>query len=157
MRRRYVVLMTALVAVVLTGIAVAGLQKNFSVHAKGGNEVPAVVTNAQGQAIFKLSKDGTELHYKLIVANIDEVFMAHIHLAAPGVNGPIAVWLYPSTAVGPGTPTGRVSGPIAEGVIVARDVQVGTFAGLLDALRTGNAYVNVHTTPNPLGEIRGNF
>jgi hypothetical protein len=149
--------MTALVAVVLTGIAVAGLQKNFSVHANGSNEVPVVVTNAQGQAIFKLSKDGTELHYKLIVANIDEVFMAHIHLAVPGMNGPIAVWLYPSTAVGAGPPTGRVSGPIAEGVITASDVQVGTFAGLLDALRSGNAYVNVHTTPNPGGEIRGNF
>ena len=36
----------------------------------------------EGQAIFKLRADGAELHYKLIVANIEDVFMAHIHLGA---------------------------------------------------------------------------
>ena len=69
--------------------------KNFTVHLTGDNEVPPRETNAQGQAIFKLNTDGTELYYKLIAANISNVFMAHIHLADPGANGGIVVWLYP--------------------------------------------------------------
>jgi hypothetical protein len=54
---------------------------NFRTHMSGREEVPAAATRAQGQATFKLSKDGTELSYKLIVANIENVSMAHIHLA----------------------------------------------------------------------------
>jgi hypothetical protein len=72
------------------------VQKNFRAHLSGDEEVPAVDTRAQGQAIFQLSRDGMTLHYKLIVANIEDVLMAHIHLAPAGENGPIVVWLYPS-------------------------------------------------------------
>ena len=75
-------------------------------------------SNAVGNAIFNLSEDGTELSYKLIVANIDNAFMAHIHIAPAGVNGPIAVWLYPGTTPGLTAPLGqgRLDGVIAQGV-----------------------------------------
>ena len=57
---------------------------SFNTHLSGNQEVmPTGIVNnslAQGQANFKLSADGTELHYKLIAANIDNAFMAHIHL-----------------------------------------------------------------------------
>jgi hypothetical protein len=80
-------------------------------------------TNAQGQAIFQLSPDGTELSYKLIVANIENVFQAHIHIGPAGVNGPIAVWLYPSTTPGAGPlGQGRIQGPIAKGTITSADL-----------------------------------
>ena len=115
--------------------------------------MPAGVVNtslARGSAIFQLNAEGDTLTYKLIVANIDNVFMAHIHRAAPGVNGPIVVWLYPSTAPTPGPfGQGRIDGVIAEGTITAANL-VGPLAGhpfsdLLTALRSGNAYVNAHT------------
>jgi hypothetical protein len=144
---------------------------NYSVHLSGDYEVPPVETNAQGQAIFRLSKDGTELYYKLIVANIYNVFMAHIHLAPPGENGGVAVWLYPSSP--PAVPIpGRFSGVLAEGVITADDLvgvlEGGTLSDLLAHFENSNAYVNVHTNdfvdpPNtgpgdfPAGEIRGNI
>ncbi len=45
-----------------------------STHLNRRNEVPnAVESSAQGEAIFQLSKDGSELRYKLIVANIQNV------------------------------------------------------------------------------------
>jgi hypothetical protein len=82
-----------------------------STNANGGNfgtpmssaeeDIPAGVTNdsrARGSAVFQVSADGSTLSYRLIVANIENAFMAHIHVAAPGTNGPILVWLYPSTA-----------------------------------------------------------
>jgi CHRD domain len=159
MTRLRIALVAALGALVVAGIAWAGANRNFSVHQSGDLEVPAVDTNAQGQATFKLSEDGDALSYKLIVANIDGVFMAHIHMRT---TGEIVVWLYPSTAPVAGPPTGRIQGPIATGTITA-DNLVGPLAGmevsdLVDLLENGNAYVNVHTLPDhPGGEIRGNF
>ena len=70
----------------------------WATHLAGEFEVPvAVDTRAQGQATFKLSDDGMVLHYKLNVANIENVFMAHIHAGPATSTGPIVVWLYPST------------------------------------------------------------
>jgi hypothetical protein len=144
---------------------------NFGTPLSGAEEVPARDTQARGNSIFQLNADGTALTYKLIVANIENVFMAHIHLAPQGSNGGVVVWLYPSTApeAGP-TGQGRVDGVIAEGTITAENL-VGSLAGqplsaLLDPLRSGGAYVNVHTSDGvdpgntgpgdfPGGEVRG--
>ena len=127
------------------------------------NEVmPAGVINtsrAVGNAIFHLNADGTELSYKLIVANIENVFQAHIHQGPVGVNGGIVVWLYPSTAPTPGPlGQGRIQGVIAEGTIT-KDNLVNALAGkelsdLLALIANEQAYVNVHTSTHPAGEIR---
>jgi hypothetical protein len=161
---------------------VSGLEKsyrNYSVHLSGDQESPPVNTTAQGQAIFRLNKEGTELYYKLIVANLSNLFMAHIHIAPPGNNGGIAVWLYPHTPLTlpitepPATwIEGKFSGVLAEGVITDADL-TGVLAGmtledLLENFNNGTAYVNVHTSdfvapantgPGdfPGGEIRGNI
>ena len=56
-------LLLGLFVVGLVGVscAVAGLNRNWSVHANGGQEVPARDTRGQAQAIFHLSKDGDSL------------------------------------------------------------------------------------------------
>lgn len=133
-------------------------QRNFRTHLSGDNEVPAVETNAQGQVTFKVSKDGSSIDYKLIVSNIENVLMAHIHLAPAGVNGPVVVWLYPD-APPPQLIEGRFQGVLAEGTFTA-DNLVGPLAGesladLIEEIMAGNTYVNVHTTQNPGGEVRG--
>lgn len=133
-------------------------QRNFLTSLKGENEVPEVETDAQGQAIFKLSRDGTSIHYKLITANIENVSMAHIHLAPAGENGPVVAWLYPA-APPPQLIEGRFQGVLAEGMITA-DGLAGPLEGqtmddLLHEMREGNTYVNVHTTQHPAGEVRG--
>jgi CHRD domain-containing protein len=172
MRLRTLVVLFA-AGLVAVGVAVAGVNRNWSVHADGSLEVPARDSQGQGQAIFHLSPDGSSLDYKLIASNIENVFMAHIHREAPGVNGPIVVWLYPSTAVAPGPlGAGRTDGVLVDGTITGADL-VGPLAGqplsaLVDAMRNGNAYVNFHTNDGvaptntgpgdfPGGEIRGNF
>ena len=95
----------------------------------------------------------------------------HIHQGPAGTNGPVVVWLYPSTTPGPGPlGAGRIDGVIAEGTITAANL-MGPLAGqplaaLVDLLTGGNAYVNVHTNDGvaptntgpgdfPGGEIRG--
>jgi hypothetical protein len=160
MKKLRVLLILMVIALLATaGVAAAQSdQRNFRAHLSGDNEVPPVDTLAQGQAIFKLSEDGTALHYKLIVANIENVAQAHIHLAPAGVNGGVVAWLYPS-APPPQLIPGRFDGVLAEGTITADDL-VGSLAGepldsLIDAMRAGNTYANVHTTANPGGEVRG--
>jgi hypothetical protein len=127
--------------------------RDFTAHLSGGEEVPSVETLAQGQAIFQSNKDGTELSFKLIAANIENTTASHIHLAPAGVNGPIVVALYPNFS------TDKTPGIIAEGTITAANL-IGPLAGhplsdLLDAMEDGNTYVNIHTTQHPGGEIRG--
>ncbi len=170
MRRRTIAASVILVILVFFTAAVAlAASRNFGTHLNGGSEVPVRLTNAQGEARFKLAEDGQSLHYKLNIANIENVFMAHLHLGPAGTAGPIVVWLYPSRPPAQPLP-GRTQGTLAEGDITAADL-IGPLAGqpfsaLLSAIEAGNVYVNVHTNdfvdpPNtgpgdfPGGEIRG--
>ncbi len=152
----------------LAAVAVAGAAHaaSFVSPLSGGEEVPVRDTKARGNAVYDLSEDGTQLHYKLIVANIDNVVASHIHLGPKGVNAPVVAFLF-----GPVPPGGgRLNGVLAEGTITAANL-TGPLAGhpfsdLINAMQAGNTYTNVHTNdgvapPNtgpgdfPGGEIRG--
>jgi len=130
---------------------------NFRAHLSGDNEVPPVDTDATGQAIFQY-KDGM-LHFKLIVANIDDIFMAHIHMAPAGQNGGVVAWLYPPDGPPPSLIDGKSNGILAEGEISEEDLK-GSLEGkelmaLIAAMKAGNTYVNVHTSSFGGGEVRG--
>jgi hypothetical protein len=154
------VAVTLLVVVTAALAAPPAQPRNFTAPLNGGEEVPSVDTRAHGVGIFQLSADGSELSYRLIASNIENVMMAHIHCCAdPGVNAGVVVWLYPQDGPPPQTIAGRHSGTLATGTITTEDL-VGDFAelslaDLVDEIIAGNAYVNVHTTQNPGGEIRG--
>jgi len=117
---------------------------NAAVPLSGDEEVPARATRASGTAVFHFNDDGT-LDYKLIVANIENVVAAHIHVGAAGANGPVVLFLYGNVPAG----GGRIQGVIAEGTKSSSNL-VGPLLGkTIEDLRTqilaGNAYVNVHT------------
>jgi hypothetical protein len=160
--RRITILMT-LLAMALLGTSVptataVGQVQTFVAPASGEQEVPPNDSRARGQAVFQLDADGATLHYRLIVANLHDVTMAHIHLAPAGANGPVVVWLYPDGPPAQLIP-GRSSGVLAAGTITAGDL-VGPLAGmsladLVDEMQAGNTYVNVHTSAFPAGEVRG--
>ena len=146
--------------------ASADASRNFIATLSGAAERPVPRdTNARGVAHFKLSKDGTELAYKLNVANIDNVFAAHIHCGPEEGTGPVGVTLYMGTPA-----SGSFDGVLAEATITAPDP--GNTCGWTDlddvvaAMLSGATYVNVHTNdgvapPNtgpgdfPGGEVRG--
>lgn len=147
-----------LVLLAATGGVSAKSDSHFEASLKGRNEVPPNSSKAQGQAIFRVVDDGAAIEYKLIVANLDNLHMAHIHLAPAGSNGGVVVWLYPS-APPPLPRPGTTNGVLMTGTITA-DNLVGTLTGqplsaLIDQMVAGNAYVNVHTSAFPGGEIRG--
>jgi hypothetical protein len=120
----------------------------------GRNEVPPVRTAATGNAFFRLSSNGRQLRFLLVVRNISRVTQAHIHLGRPGVNGPIVAFLF-----GPSKFGITVRRGIIRGVLTSRDL-TGPLSGrslqdLIRNMEAGNTYVNVHTIQNPDGEIRG--
>ncbi len=139
---------------------------NFLALLSGAEEVPARDSLARGEAVFQLSRDGSEMRYRLIAANIDNVVAAHIHCGAPGVNAPVGVNLFVGGAPG----SGAFNGVLAEGVITGPNPGNGcgwmTLQDVVDAIPSGGAYVNVHTNDGvdpsntgpgdfPGGEIRG--
>ena len=169
MKKIFSPILVIVLLLALTGVASADSWRdstNFVAPLAGANEVPARDTNARGNAIFHLSEDGTQLSYKLIVANIDNVVASHIHCGAEGVNAPVGVTLFSGGVPG----SGRVDGILAEGVKTAPDTGNGcgwtTLWDVVAAMRSGNAYVNAHTNDGvaptntgpgdfPGGEIRG--
>lgn len=132
----------------------SGDKFNFSSSLKGSNEVPARETNAAGQVIVKINKDEQSLYFKIIASNINDVGASHFHLAPAGSNGGIVVTLYSN----PDQPSGAQNGILAEGVVTSGDFQNAfegkEFSVLVEAIRSGNIYVNVHTSRYPSGELR---
>jgi hypothetical protein len=157
--KRTTTLILVLAAIlVASAVSAAAQPRTYVAPLSSAQEVPTNDSLARGQTVFRLSADGTSIDYRLIVANIRDVTMAHIHTAPAGVNGPVVVWLYPD-APPPQHLPGRTSGILAVGTITAADL-VGPLAGqslaeLVALMDDGEAYVNVHTTQYPAGEIRG--
>jgi hypothetical protein len=167
MKKIFITFVVILATLVMTGAALASPpeSRNFVAPLSGRQQVPVRETKARGNAVFHLSADGSVLQYKLIVANIDNAFASHIHCGSAGQNGPIGVTLF----TGP-VDSGRADGILAQGMKMAPDDGNAcgwvTLDDVAAAMRSGNAYVNVHTNdgidpPNtgpgdfPGGEIRG--
>jgi hypothetical protein len=114
----------------------------------GAQETPPVSTAATGTAGF--TNNGSTISYTFSASGLSgNPTAAHIHFGAVGVKGPVVVPL--SVAAGPtaGTATGT-------GTFDSTGVTGGpTMTDVLDRMRNGGAYINVHTAANPGGEIRG--
>ena len=94
------------------------------------------------------------------MVGISNVSFAHIHgPAAPGGSAGVIVNFCGTTQSGtPTTPpcaSGTVTGVLVSGVSSLTPGAGMTFDRLLTLLRTDSAYVNVHTSAHPGGEIRG--
>ncbi|MGA9149702.1 MAG: CHRD domain-containing protein [Candidatus Nitrosopolaris sp.] len=132
-------------------------QQQFTAKLSGKNEVPPVTTPATGIATFTVSPDGSSLNYVLSVSDITGVMGAHLHAGPSTQNGPTIAGLFNPSMTG--HPTGKVHGSLSKGIIRASNL-TGPLAGkelsdLILLIKTGNTYVNVHTTQNRGGEIRG--
>jgi len=131
---------------------------HFTASLKGSNEVPSVDSKATGEIIVSINKEETKIHYKLIVANIDDVIQSHFHVAPAGANGGVVAFLFGPNPIP--QPSGPFDGVLAEGDIEAGNVinsMAGDLGALIEAIRAGNVYANVHTNTNKGGEIRGNL
>lgn len=144
-------------------------ETTFMATLSGSEHVPeAIKTDATGELKLVVSADGRKVRYELTVKDLSNIAAADVHLGPAGANGPLVVRLFPVRGASP--KKGPFSGVLAEGTFDASAL-IGPLAGadleeLLEQVRTGNAYINVHTSdgldpPNSgpgdyrLGEIRG--
>ncbi|GBE24093.1 trifunctional nucleotide phosphoesterase protein YfkN precursor [bacterium BMS3Bbin02] len=122
---------------------------NFYTVLSGDNQPTPVATDSTGAVGLSLSADEATLNFVAVANDLVGATAAHIHVGPAGANAPAVAPLF-----GPNTGL-DVDGVLARGSITEADLLSGTMADLVTALRAGNAYVNVHTTGNPSGEIRG--
>jgi CHRD domain len=140
----------------------SSLATSFTATLSGASEVPPVSTTATGTATLSVS--GQQITYTVNVTNLQNALVSHIHIAPTGENGPVRLNL-----CGTGAPQPDCTNGTAVLATGTNGTTVGTppitFDSLLSAMRTGGAYVNVHTSApgctagnpgcNPGGEIRG--
>ena len=129
----------------------------FTALLRGSGEVPPVQTRASAFATFELNDDGTLSFELRALSHIEDATQAHIHLGARDRNGPVVAFLMPLNTNGVDFERGDL---IAEGVIedsdvIARTNFVPSVSNLVQRLRQGRAYANLHTITHPAGEARG--
>ena len=118
---------------ILAGTATA--QTYFTAVVAGSNEVPPNPSTSQGIGSFMLDATQTNLSYNISFTPIASGETgAHIHQAAPGVNGPVIIAL-----------------PLGSPKVGTSPINPAQVAALL----AGNLYVNIHSAALPGGEIRG--
>ena len=129
----------------------------------GYEEVPAISTEGGGS--FRARMSGSDAFtFRLAYGDLSShVQQAHIHFGQKSVNGGVAVFLCSNLGNGPaGTAAcpdaGVVTGTITAAQVIGpsgQGIAAGEFEEVIEAIRAGVAYVNVHTDTFPTGEIRG--
>ena len=120
----------------------------------GGEEIPVVVTGAFGSAVVTVDMATRTITWTVDVFNLPSgVTLGHIHVGAVGAGGPTMVnFVVPV----PASNDFRISGSATDSGITLRPEQgIRSADDAFQAILGGNTYVNVHSTVNPGGEVRG--
>jgi CHRD domain len=154
----------------VVGVAVAtGGGQDIRERLTGYEETPqALSTPANGEFKARVSRFSEKLTYRLSYEGFEsDVTQAHIHFGARATSGGISVWLCGNPnppAINPpaGTPTcplreGTVTGELEPDDVVGpagQGIAPGEWDELVDAIRAGYTYANVHSVNRGPGEIR---
>jgi CHRD domain len=145
-RRIWIPLMTAVLA--LAAGSVRAEELRFLAKLTGAAQLPEPTkTKATGEVKLTVHDGGKKISYTLTVTDLENATTAELHLGGANMNGPAVVRLFP--AHGATARKGAFSGVLADGTITSADL-LGPLLGsglgdLVDQLRDGNAYVNIHT------------
>jgi hypothetical protein len=128
-----------------------------TLNAAQERQATTVTSNGTGTALLVLygAGAGDSISFDVKIGQIDSVTLSHIHAGDPSVSGSIIYgW--------PNQPAPTNFGALTQfhlGMIRRSSTFSGqyTFDSLVTRLRTGAAYVNVHTRRYGAGEIRGNL
>ena len=146
------------------GVAVATGGRDIREKLTGYEEIPTLSTPANGEFKVRISRFSEKIEYKLSYRGFETpVLQAHIHLGARAFNGGISVFLCSNLPNPPAgtpacpTPAGTVEGTLEPADVIGpagQGIAAGEFDELVDAIRAGVTYANVHSEARPGGEIR---
>jgi hypothetical protein len=169
MRRVSIGVALALLAVVslvvLSGTSADEGGISLRASLSGFQESPPKLSPGSGTFTATLFND--HLNYKLAYSGLSsDAFMAHIHFGQRAVSAGILIWLCQSAAAPAptaGVPTCPAGGGTVTGTATAASVlniagqtlKSGSFSDAIAIIKSGDAYVNIHTTNFKSGEIRG--
>ena len=163
------VLISLVAAAACFAIPAQAADSVFTAAMDGAQCLPdAIKTPATGTVELRVSADGKKIAYKITLDKLLNPSQADLHVGAASQNGQSVVKLWPQGNA-PGK-RGEFTGVLVEGSFDAGDF-VGPMTGspmsdLVDEIRAGNTYVNVHTYDGMdppysgpgdyrVGEIRG--
>lgn len=120
----------------------------------GAEENPGVLTGALGNATVTIDRAAQKISYRINVYNLPSGLTAsHIHVGPVGQNGPVIFNFNVTQNV---SNDFAIVGELSSSDLVARAAQgINSWDDAIAAIAGGNAYVNVHSSVNPGGEIRG--
>jgi Cu/Zn superoxide dismutase len=143
-------ILVALVAGLAMATAAYAQEQKFETELSGAAERPEpVATDGVGDAKFE--SDGASVDFELKWDDLTSpAFAAHIHCGGPQEAGPVGVTLFAGEMGTEGEVKGTFTAPDPGNGCGWEDL-----ADVLEAMASGDTYVNVHTTDHPGGEIRG--
>jgi hypothetical protein len=127
----------------------------FSAYLSGDKETPPAKSSSTGQITLRVNNRQKALDYRLNVWNGKNIVSAHLHCGAAGGGGPVIAPLFSSSSVdSEGT---LATGTITFGMLSNANCNppIKDLGNLVDSMKSGDIYANIHTTANPDGEIRG--
>jgi len=156
---------TTVVATTASSAVADNDSETIRVRLSGYQEDPqALSTTGNGNFRIHIDWHNQEVDYRLSYADLEgSVAQAHIHIGGRSQSGGIMVFLCTNLGNGPaGTQAcpaapGEVTGTIRPADIIGpagQGVAAGEFAEFVAAIQAKTAYVNVHSTKYPGGEIR---
>jgi hypothetical protein len=126
---------------------------------KGRNEVPLTLSAARGDLRLTLSDDESSVHFVLSYESLQApILFAHIHVGQRNVNGGVTVFFCGGGGRADCPQEGTVEGDFTAADVIGLPTQqlnANDLAKVLQAIRRGETYANVHTMTSPGGEIRG--
>lgn len=143
-------------ALLITATPSSAQVVNMTATLSGGEETPApgLLTGAVGTATVSVDAANEEISVTLALFNFQTGTTAgHIHVAPKGVAGPVVInFPIPAGRTGDLPLTFRVG---ASAFVTHPEIGIVTMQDAIQAIVGGNAYVNIHTSQFPAGEIRG--
>jgi CHRD domain len=132
----------------------SGSGSSFKARLSGDEEVPAVQTQARGEAKFELTEAADGLTYSIMIENIKNVTSAQIHQGRRGENGPPVVELFVEPKKENINGTLLAEGKI-EPYLLTGPLKGQSLCCLVQLMETGETYLTIQTQNHPDGEIRG--
>ena len=152
----------------------SNINQNFNATLTGNQQVPPVKTKGFGTS-SELLNNNTISHYRISVLDIQNVTGIHIHQGKSGENGDVIVNIYEpkekillnqnrtklsqiessSVTIGGNTQSffiasGTINNSDLKGPLLGKNI-----TDLINLMKNGDTYVNVHSESHQDGEIRG--